>query len=405
MAHQIALNYNIKTQNYIKKSKKYSISFCIALYLIVYMLLYFYLKALLTGESVEVYQSYFSLLANGILFCLCFYNLFVSRKLSYGKFKLLFFIFLCLAVISYLVNFSGLEKLIGLCDILMCIMLFQIYPIAKSEQKILFYLFIISVFFILINGTTDIDSQDENKFNPNTCAFLLSMLFCISIVIFLKTKSVFSLIFALISFGLQFAFISRTAMLACLIFFILNVLLRANKKTYKFKTVFITMLIFAVLGILFAYVYAEVLYPLWGHGKIKIFGKDLFTGREEIWHYTFVSIKENLLWGVGSHLNDDLLKSGFYELIINAHNQPMGLIAAFGLGPFIVFYIAFAYIVAYKYDFNKKSRVYYSNVPALFMLTITLMSWFDLYLFSQYNWIPIIITYCLICGYSAKEKN
>ena len=153
-----------------------------------------------------------------------------------------------------------------------------------------------------------------------------------------------------------------------------------------------------------AYIYAEVLYPQIGVGKIIIFGKDLFTGRQEIWHYTFESIKEHLWFGVGSHLNDDLLNSGFYDLIANAHNQSLGTIAAFGILPFVSFSIAFAAVGAFTYKRKFKGNKF-TVLPVLFLAVICVMSWFDLYLFSQYNWVPIIISYGLICGYGKKVRK
>lgn len=404
MTQQNTLTAKIGSQSKTSRGNRHSMSFYLTVYLIVYMVLYFYLKAVMTGERVEAYQAYLSLLANVILFVVCYYKLFIADMLVYGKFKLLFILFLILVFISYFVNFSGLEKLIGLCDILMLIMLFQKSPLNNKERNFLFYLFSLSLFIILLNGSPLDDGQDSKKFNSNGCAFILSMLFCVSIVRFTKAKTWINLLFALISFALQFIFVSRTAMFSCLVFLFLFVIFKTYRKTYKFKTIFYTILMVSVFGVLFAYIYAEVLFPLWGHGKIIIFGKDLFTGRQEIWHYTFESIQENPIWGVGSHLNDDLLNSGFYDLIINAHNQPLGLLAAFGLLPFIVFYVTFAYATAYKHKF-KKSDLYFTNTPALFILLISLMSWFDLYFFSQYNWVPILIAYCLICGYSTREKK
>ena len=91
------------------------------------------------------------------------------------------------------------------------------------------------------------------------------------------------------------------------------------------------------------------MYPAIGHGKIIIFGKDIFSGRQTIWHFAFNSIKNNFWFGVGSHLNETQFNEGYYELIMNAHNQPIGILAAFG-----VFFIMHCPILLHRFIKAKK---------------------------------------------------
>ncbi len=390
---------------FVKTARKTrSVSFWLSVFLIIYAVLYFYIKSILRDESVVEYQAYFSILANLLLFCFLFLKLFLGGKRIERNIKCWILLTLIFCMISYFVNFSGLEKLLGLSIFLMSIAVFQIYPLRKNELNIIFCLFVFAVILILLNGTTEIDSIDESKFNPNACGFLLALVFCVSLVRFGKSKRVLDFVMLLVSFDMQFFFTSRTAMLGCLMFFTLFVLRKFKKKGCGFKTLFAILLVLPLLGVAVAYIYAEVLYPQIGVGKIIIFGKDLFTGRQEIWHYTFESIKEHLWFGVGSHLNDDLLNSGFYDLIANAHNQSLGTIAAFGILPFVSFSIAFAAVGAFTYKRKFKGNKF-TVLPVLFLAVICVMSWFDLYLFSQYNWVPIIISYGLICGYGKKVRK
>lgn len=393
-----------KPQFLLQNERKTSESFGLSVFLIFYMILYFYIKSVFRDESVARIQSYFSIFANLILFVLLFLKLFSSHKQLGTNIKSCLFLSFIFCVISYFVNFSGAEQLFGLSIILMCIVMFQLYPLKRSELNTIYALFFLAVIAVLLNGTTDLNSTDESKFNPNTCGFLLAMVFCTSLVRFYKSRQVADFSMLLGSFVLQIFFTSRTAMLGCLLFLIMFLLHKCIKRKYRFRTIFSILLVFPLLGIAAAYLYAEILYPWIGMGKIIIFGKDLFTGRQEIWHYTFESIKKHFWFGVGNHLNEDLLEAGFYDLITNAHNQSLGTIAAFGIFSFIAFNVAFAQVGTFTYK-NKHQGNKFNIAPVLFLAVICIMNWFDVYLFSQYNWIAILISYGLICGYGKREEE
>lgn len=382
----------------------HSVSFVLAIVLILYTVLYFYIKSILQDASVERYQSYFSLSVNFILFCSLFWKLFLCGKHMEKHLKNSVLVSLIVELIVYIITSSGLEKLLGLGIILMSIAVFQIDPLTRNERNVVYGLFVFAVVLILLNGTTELDSPDKSKFNPNGCGFLLAMVFCISLLRFFQAKKIINFLFVLGSFIMQSFFMSRTAMLGCLLFFILFILLKRKKKELTYKTIFLLLIAIPLLGIVIAFLYTEVLFPLIGVGKITIFGKDLFTGRQEIWHYTFLSIKQYFWFGVGSRLNQDLLQAGFYDLIINAHNQSLGTLAAFGIFFFAVFSIAFAQVGAFTYKSKHKGHTF-TITPILFLAVICVMSWFDLYWFSQYNWVPFMICYSLICGFSKKETE
>lgn len=378
--------------------KKHSASFVLSIFLILYAVFYFYVKSLLQDEAVERFQSYFTLSSNLILFSILFWKLFLSGKHMQQNIRNGILTSIISGIIVYLIISSGLEKLLGLWIILMSISVFQLYPLKRDEINVIYGLFLLAVVLILLNGTTELDAVDKSKFNPNACGFLLAMVFCVSLLRFARSKRAIDFVVLLGSFILQIFFMSRTATLGCLLFFILFVLYKGKKKKIAFKTAFVVLTVIPVVGIALAYLYAEVLFPWIGVGKITIFGKDLFTGRQEIWHYIFASIKEHFWFGDGSRVNQDLVQAGFYELITNAHNQSLGTIAAFGIFVFVVFSVAFAQVGSFTYK-NAYRGNKYTRMPVLFLSVVCVMSWFDLYWFSQYNWVPIMISYCLICGY------
>lgn len=396
IANKIIINKNSKTH-----CVCHSVSFILSFILIVYMVTYFYLYPFV--DNADGILNYSFIVVSLLIFCYLSYKLFYKDNMIEKKYKRLFLTFIVFIAISFCVTKSGFEKILGLCIILLSFLSFRIYPMNLKERRIIYYAFLIAVVVLLLNTSKEV-IPDSNKFNPNSGGFLLSMLFCVSLVRFIMEKSTVSFVTVVLSFALQFIFSSRTAMFGCLLFLFLFIICRSWRKTFNRKTVFYTIFIFSVLGILAAYVYAEVLYPVIGHGKIFIFGKDLFTGRQTIWDFTFQSIRENFIFGVGSHLNEEKIAEGYYNLIINAHNQPLGMLAAFGILPFVSFYVLFSLFTAYFYkrnsNLNKATRT-----PAIFVLTIILMSWLDLYFFSQYNWLAIIITLGLISSYSIKEVH
>lgn len=377
---------------------RHSISFYLSILLIIFMLLAFYLNALIETNSALGFLSYIPLVCL-TLFCLAIcYAVFFGQKRLKGNQFLLFFFFLFFITLSYVVNFSGGSMIIGPLAILSGIYVFNLNPLHDEEKKVIFCLFSLSILLILFNGST-VENIREGKFNPNTCGFLLTMLFCVCVPRYIATRKKSIILIMFFCIGLQFVFDSRTALLGLLLYAFVCLILKASKRTFKHQTVFWVILIFSMLGLVAAYIYSEILFPLIGHGKIYIFGKDLFTGRQTIWSNAFHSIRENFWFGVGSHLNELLYDQGYSKLIMNAHNQAIGIFAAFGFLPFLLFYIVFA---SFASHFYKNDHVCSFRYPAIFLFVITLMSYFDIYFFAQYNWIAILIAYVLIVSHSKK---
>lgn len=362
------------------------------------MLLAFYSNALIETNSALGFLSYIPLVCL-TLFCLtiCYVVFFGQKRLKGNQF-LLYFFFLFFIALSYVVNFSGGSMIIGPLAILSGIYVFNLNPLHDEEKKVIFCLFSLSILLILFNGST-MENIREGKFNPNTCGFLLTMLFCVCVPRYIATRKKSIILIMFFCIGLQFVFDSRTALLGLLLYAFVCLILKASKRTFKHQTVFWVILIFSMLGLVAAYIYSEILFPLIGHGKIYIFGKDLFTGRQTIWGNAFHSIKENFWFGVGSHLNESLYEQGYYEAIMEAHNQPIGVFSTFGFLPFLLFYIVLARFVSSFYQNDYTCSLRY---PAIFLFVVTIMSYFEVYYFSIFTWIAILIAYVLIVSHSKK---
>lgn len=397
----------IEASNYLISTTKrggHSCSFYLAVVLIISMLLQFYLPVFFEIDGTFFGGYIFPLIPGFILIFEILFIFWRDIRISYRAMGLCAAV-MCALALSLLNTRSGVEKAFGLLSILVGVYIFSKEPLHGKERGTIVWTFVVAVALILLNGVQG-DAELElakGKFNPNTCGFLLTMLFCVCITRLYTVRSWKNILLAAICFCLQFFYISRTALLGEMLFVLISLVCRAWKKnSYSSRTVFWVMLLSSIFGIVLAWVYAEVLFPTVGHGKIVIFGKDIFTGRQTIWGFAFESIREHFWFGVGSHLNEAQYEAGYYELIMNAHNQAVGMLAAFGIIAFVLFYIAFSFFAAQPYSGEKHGTT--RRFPAIFLLTVTIMSYFDIYFFSEYNWIAILLVYGLILSLSVEEK-
>lgn len=330
-------------------------------------------------------------------------QIFYRQYSSIFLIALVLFISLCM---SYFANSSGLEYLISLLFICTAFIYFNIYRLSYKEIKKLMIIVTVLTASILCNTMISKDftiyGNIPGKINPNTGAFVLAMMFMIFWSYFLCYKKILTLIISILCLILQFIYMSRIALFGILIFVLLTVISKARSKSFKSKTVFTVILLCAVLGVILPYVYTNILFKHFGYGKLIIYGKDIFSGREIIWSLTFDSIKNHLWFGVGNRLNFDryLSDGGNNALIMNAHNQQIGILAAFGLIPFITFYLCFAYIVSLPYQQKNVNRF-----PVICVITIVLMSYTDITFFSDYNYLYIIVVYAVISSMQYRQKN
>lgn len=390
------------TQRSARDAKKHSVSFVVSVMWMVYAISLAYIKVWFfdTGDSVYYIQII-------PMLCISAYQVYYLLKdVDIGKSRLNLFVLYCAFItLHYLILRSGLERVLRLMALLIGLMTFKKYKLKNRELGFLYYLFAIVVLLKVLNGTTVENMADKSKFNPTECAIYLMLLWCISIVMFATKKQLRHLLIAAISIGLQFVFTSRGALAGCLLFFVLFVLLKAWKKSCKVKFAFAALFILSVLSILAAYFYSVVLFEAIGRGKIIILGKDLFTGRQKIWAMTFDTIKNNLWFGVGSHVNESYIMEFENSLYRNAHNQALATLVSFGVIHFVLFYLTLAYIIAYNgaYGTRKQQRV--PRAPIVFMIVITLMSYFEALYFYQLAMPMILVAYGFICGATPVRKT
>ncbi len=380
-------------RNLNEKTEKHSPAFKYAIALIFYTLLYYYFY-----EVVDHFIGQAFTLSG---FLVCAYFLFKYTKEV--QIIILFTIgYLIVSImISNLINVPNWGSCLSLLTVLSASYIFSRFPMSKRETNIMFAFFAVFVAFILLNCNIGGEFY-ENKFNPNSGGFLLSLLFCMVFVRAMKAKStklrVIWVLFALFTLLLQLVYISRTALLGCLFFCFVNLLFNASKKTVKNATMKKIILASAILGLFVGYLYSEILFKKLGYNRLIIFGKDLFTGREIIWNGAFATISENPWFGICGGLNADLVKASGNALLSNPHNQPIGIMAYYGIPTFILFYFLLAQAFV-------PSQTRISACLVVFIITIQIMSYFDVYYFSMYNIGPILLAFCFIKNFAEADTS
>ncbi len=373
----------IKIEYFERKHKRETLAFYYAVFLLVYSLLYFYL-----------YESLSAVIAQIMTLIGLFFSALIvvvnTKKINLKN----------LILIAYLIGSMFATNIfnqpawghMAISVMTLCgVYVFSNTALSCRQLFKVLCLFIVFVILVLLNCNVGNEFY-EGKFNPNTGGFVLAMLFCVLFTCFItekgKNKKLIFAILSILCLALQIVYISRTALLCCLMFSFVCLILRVSKKNVTNHFARRTIFVMAVLGLVVAYVYC-LLFNTVGYGKIIIFKKDLFTGREIIWNGAFEAILQNPLFGVGSDLNTKLVMETGNVLLSNAHNQPVGIMVTFGIPVFIIYYYLFSRAIVV----SKKCL----SMPLLiFVITVVVMSYFDVYFYSVYNVAPILIAYCLI---------
>ncbi|MCH5147464.1 MAG: O-antigen ligase family protein [Clostridiales bacterium] len=327
------------------------------------------------------------------------YVLLIYRRYKYGNLLLAGLLCIFYFAALYLILFSGFVYELYICSILLALLVFKQYKLTDREKTRIYWLFVIMTIILLMGGTTK-DMMSEDKVNPNTCGLLLMLLFCMSIVRYRNTKGLLDLILILLSFGLQFYYQSRTAIVGCFCFIIL-MLIWGRRQYCSTKSACILILFLSLLSVLFAYLYVQY---LMGLGQESVIKKDLFTGRPNIWKLAFESIEKHIWFGVGSHFNEDLAVIWNNKALLNTHNQSLGIITSFGVIAFVIFSLVFAYLVSQSCVVNekcKKKTTY--RLPIIFIVSILIMNFAETNFF--YPWYVAILAAFVFISNSCEKKT
>lgn len=150
-----------------------------------------------------------------------------------------------------------------------------------------------------------------------------SLLFCWIIFLSIaKKKKIIDWIILLIGVLLLFFSSTRASLAAIALFAILSFGMNLHSKWKRYNRAFLnTVLIISIIGCgIFIFLYAKSGYSEIGirlnEMSIRYFGKNLYSGRQIIWHELIEAIKEKPIFGYGLNI----LPSDIYNTHLSAHN-------------------------------------------------------------------------------------
>lgn len=313
--------------------------------------------------------------------------------------RLYWFAFVGLILISYVQHFSGLEYI---CNTISFLGIITMLPYVRVNSIYIRFLYLaMAIFSIIIilfaSKFKEADGEQHMTFNTNTSGFVLFVFEFMTIAIALSYKKgvvkryIFYLIF-LVAVIFQIQFAGRSSLLGTgmlLIYFMFRVSFnKITNSQLKYLVIFICF-----FAIIFAYLYAIVLFGLVGHGNWFIAGKDVFTGRQIIWQDAFEQLKGNWLFGIGNTLASMSI-NGDTSGVTNLHNQMMGYLTCFG----ILVAIAFSLLLSKLMTRINKLPKY----VVAFILILLIMSYFDTVIYSTDNIVFLLVEIVILNNFKRR---
>ena len=310
--------------------------------------------------------------------------IFIVFLLNIDKFKkckkqivLVYLFQIIILLFTYFVKGTGVGSILHMFVITSILIIAPRIEMSNKIEKILRYF--IPIYYILFILTS------KEHLNTNYVGYIFLCLFIISISVYnLHNKGNFSklILFLLLTLVLTYSYRCRTAMLACIILFIM---LMIPNKIYTKNYLKIGIPIALIFGsLIFAFLYVS----LWKSGfyiNITFFaGKSLYSGRNSLWDEGFQLIVNNPLFGVGSKY---VLKSlPAYAL----HNTVLMITVTFGIPNLILYFYNFTNFIKEIYRravLNNYFRVVVSSIFILFFV-----DFFESYTYwSNYNYLLFFV--------------
>jgi len=235
----------------------------------------------------------------------------------------LYFIWLVLMIFNSSLVTSTIVRII---QMLGCIFAFVCGSLIKYDDQQMKFIRRIIQLVILVNAVDWFLSGMpiiNYSFIVSNTATYGSLLFCWIIFLSIaKEKRIFDWIILLIGVALLFFSSTRASLAAVAIFAVISFGINFHSSHKGYNKAFLnTVLIISIIGCgLFIFIYTESGYSELGirlnEMSIKYFGKNLYSGRQIIWHELIEAIKEKPILGYGLNI----LPSDIYDTHLSAHN-------------------------------------------------------------------------------------
>lgn len=317
-----------------------------------------------------------------------------------GCVRIYWIVFLLFLLVSYCIHGSGLEYICNTIIFLGIVTVLPYVRLAYDSAVLLGVLYgVYALLVVLFAPRFASDAEALIPLNTNGSGFVLVLLqFCLAAFAGANKKyawPLYGLIGIAIPFQLQFA--GRSSLLGTVL---LLVYLLGRRFFDRFSGSLIKALSagLAAFAVIFAYLYAVVLFDIVGHGNVFFFGKDIFTGRQEIWADAFQQLQGHWLFGIGNSLKS-IVVGDDTSGVTNLHNQIMGYLTCFGLTVTLFYIILLAGLTVKVY---KSGRRKYTTA---LLLILIIMSYFDTILYSSNNmvYLPIVLVIVYSCDKQGEE--
>lgn len=328
---------------------------------------------LLYGPLQNLYNSY-ALYIN-IVFILTGFFIYGEIKISYLFFLIL--LMLCMTL-SLFYTHGGLGSVATSVASFAVLLLMKEIRFSNKQKNYYKYLNIVLLLYLFLFSFLGADNYNfyiEQKYNPNGLGFFIVYAFLqwagFADLTNKREKILFVLLLVCTVVGLYY-FKSRSTIIALFCYIIL---LLVPKKIVAHKSVMAVIIFIIIMGTLFPIIYVAI----YKAGiNFSIFGKSLFTGREDIWMRMFELFSENpfsIIIGLGS-------KVKLWEYGMETHNNYYNLIVCFGI---FYYFIYFGFLLYFLNIAVKKIQEPHTRrLISGFVATALIAGYFEITTFSPF---------------------
>lgn len=317
-------------------------------------------------------------------------GLFLVNYELFGKFEKAAMVFGVVLIIIEIALYKDFGSSLIYLNSLMLIISFNNIALRRRHvgkifiiSSILMLLIIVSasrdgVYYVLISG---------RQFNPNMIGMLLfaTLVLGISGINDNFARKEVKIISSIVLFGivlyLQMQTAARTTLIAEILY-VLVVLVRNKVKIFRHEKHFKVLIVFSFLICLLVPVVYVALYNYFDGQSFMILGKNLFSGRQDVWQDAFDMIGRNPVFGVGN-------EEKFAGVFDSAHNSMLAIWKTSGVILLVIYIISFVIAkptLAKQVDINLFLRC--AIIPVIFIAAFeTILTDSFLYIFAL---IPLI---------------
>lgn len=342
------------------------------------------------------------LLLMGISFMLFMFTINKIRFNSYNSYMYLIMCFIVIIYVAGILNYMSLESIITTLKVgllfIFCIVLssfdYEKYSYIKVLKWGLFLYLLIFGIEILRCG----DTTNNIGINTASLAFIICIYFCL--LIYIKTKTKRSLIYAILFCIFIIINRARTSLLVTLISIIIYFCWDIITKNRFIFRLFILLLLIAIFVFIYLYTYSEEIqiFNFLNEFSRKYFNKSFYSGRNTIWKDLFEYIDKKPFFGYGSGVVTDNVIKNFDK---STHSFYIQVLLQVGWLGMLLWCLLF-YSIWDIFWLTKMNKI--TRLSAAFFVGILVQNMFELTFYSNKISIGIMQWMIIAIGISKAGK-